>query len=64
MFVLQVVGVVGIVGLRDVLLWLECDCGMIMQSVVSVVGSIGVGVFEDEVRVGESVVSISCVDGL
>lgn len=59
----QAAGVAGIAGPRDAPPRSERDRGMTMQSVVSVAGSIGVGVPEDEVRVGESAASTSRADG-
>lgn len=59
----QPAGLAGIAGPREPLARMERDRGMTMQSVASAAGSVGVGVPEDEVMVGESAASTNRPDG-
>lgn len=53
----QTPGLAGIAGPRETPSRSERDRGMTMQSIASAAGSVGVGVPEDEVMVGESAAS-------
>jgi hypothetical protein len=59
----QSAGVAGIAGPREPLVRADRDRGMTMQSVASAAGSVGVGVPEEEVMVGESAASQNRPEG-
>lgn len=59
----QPAGLASIAGPRDAPARSDRDRGMTMQSVTSATGSMGIGVPEDEVMVGESAASTSRTDG-